>query len=594
MIESGAATRGSDAAPGAAFAIAVFAMAVLACALAAQQPSSEPANPPGALNPASPATPAPASKDPAQLEGIVLNDSTGEPLRHAHVMLNPLESGLSATGADVDDEGHFLLRNIPKGQYSLSATRDGFLGSAQPLTGGLRMPASFRLEAGQKISDLSFRLRPWAVMSGKVRYADGDFGVGVRVQMYRADHIRGRSIYSLAATTTANDRGEYRIYGLAPGAYLVAASNEAPVSSNFREQPATDAQGRELPAMGYMTTFYPNTELMSQAVAVRLNYGQELAGIDLFLRLARKLVLRGHVIDGVTGTRLSSANITLHRVDATGNGTMPTNSVVNFDKDGDFEIPAVSPGSYAVFVRAASDSGGSLLTGHTLLVVGSEDVSDLDLIATPAATWTGRIVTEGLGVFAPATPPRVTLEPRTMNAQACNATPAPVKDSGGFEFDCTVERDEIYDVYADNLPGDFYLSAVRVGGADVKTIGLPGNVASGVPFEVVVDAQGGRVSGAVAGADGVLWGGATLMLIPDPAQRRLQDYRFVSADANGRFLFHGVAPGGYTLIAWLDEVPCDVYDPNGLDRCRAAGMSVTVDRAAEQNLLFTVRPLPQP
>lgn len=576
----------------------------MAVALAAQQPSSTPSdaspdptnpvNPPGALNPAPPAPPPPAKDEPAELEGFVISDSTGQPLRRAHVVLNALENGKTSTGAEADDEGHFLLSGIPKGIYSLSAERDGFLTNSQPLSGGLRMPPAFRLESGQKITDLSFRLRPWAVISGRVRYSDGDFGVGVRVQMYRTDHIRGRNAYSLAATAVANDRGEYRIYGLAPGAYLMAASYEPPANANYREQPMRDAQGRELPAMGYMLTFYPNTELMSQAVPVRLNYGEELAGIDLYVRQARKLKLRGRVIDGVTGTVLTSANVTLERVDATGNGMLPANATVNFDREGNFEIPSVSPGSYGVFVRAAGDSSGSaILTGHTLLVVGTDDVDGIDLIANPAAAWRGAIVTEGPGAFMPSSSLRVTLEPRTVDAPPCNASPVGSQESGALEISCLVERDETYDVYADNLPADFYLSAVRVGGTDVKAIGLPGNIVSAAPFEVVLDSRGGRVSGAVAGADNVLWGGATVMLIPDPAQRRLQDYRFVSADANGRFIFHGVAPGSYILVAWLDETPCDVYDPDGLDRCRAAGMNVTVSAGTEQNLLLTAHALAQ-
>ena len=549
-------------------------------------------NPPGALNPAPPSPPEPDK--PAQIEGLVLNDATGQPLRRARVALNARDAGLESTGAEADEEGHFLLRDIPKGTYSLSASRDGFLTSAVPLTGGLRMSPVFTLDSGQKISDITFRLRPWGVLSGRVRYGDGEFGIGVQVQVYRTDHVRARSAYSLAATVTANDRGEYRIYGLVPGAYLVAASYNPPVSPNFREQPTVDTQGRELPAMGYMTTFYPNTELMSQAVPVRLNYGQELAGIDLFLRQARKLTIRGQVIDGISGTKLSSANITLERVDASGNGTMSTNAQANFKPDGDFEIPNVSPGSYGVFVKAAGDGGKSVLTGHTLLVVGSDDINGLDLLASPALPWTGRIAIEGGGAFPANTPLRVSLEPRSMSAQVCNASPTRDADSGVLEFSCDLQRDETYDVFVDNLPNDFYLSAVRVGGADVKSMGLPGSIVSGAPFEVVLDSRGGRVSGAVAGTDGVLWGGATLMLIPDPPQRRIQDYRYVYADANGRFLFHGVPPGGYILAGWLDEAPCDVYDPSGLDRCRAAGTSVTVTDGTEQNLLLTVRPVPQP
>jgi hypothetical protein len=574
-------------------------MATLVCAAAAQEPTG-PLAAPSAAPSGGPLSPSPAAEPadeklaetkpvPAQLEGFVLNDSTGQPLRRAHVVLRPMETGLSPTGSDADDQGHFLLRDIPAGQYSLAAERDGFLTSVAPLSGGQRMPASFHLGAGDKIADLLFRLRPWAVMAGRVRYDDGEFGVGVRVELYRTDHIRGRNAYSLAASTTTNDRGEFRIYGLAPGAYLIASVYNPPAISNYREQATTDSQGRELPLMGYATTFFPNTELMSQAVPVRVEYGQELAGLDLSLRLARKVTISGHVVSAVSGADLSGAAMTLERVDRSGQGTMTTNVRVNFDGKKNFQIPGVSPGSYSLYVRAAGD-GGSVLVGHALLVVGSEDVENLEVIAAPLNSWPGRIVTEGPGALPSQTAPRITAEPRSMNASICTSTGALDSVAGVLGVRCDIQRDETYDVFAENLPDDFYLSAVRVGGVDVKPFGLPGSLASGAPFEVVLDSRGGRVSGAVAGQDGAVWGGANLMLIPDPPQRRVQDYRFTSANVNGRFLFHGVAPGNYTLVAWLDETPCDVYDPDGLDRCRASGTPVTVAAGVEQTLVLTVRP----
>ncbi len=553
--------------------------AVLACCVAAQ--------PQATVAPSIPEAVAEAKTGPAQLEGLVLNDSTGQPLRRAHVTLHPLEAGLSATGTDADDQGHFALRDIAAGLYALSAERDGFLTSVAPLRGGLRMPSSFHLAPGDKLGDLTFRLRPWAVMGGRVRYDDGEFGIGVRVELYRTEHIRGRSAYNLAASAMTNDRGEFRIYGLAPGAYLIACVYDPPPTPNYREQPMTDAQGRELPAMGYTTTFFPDTELMSQAVPVRLDYGQELTGLDLSLRLTRKVEMSGHIVNAVTGRVLPDASITLERVDQTGEGTMPTNARPSFDRDNNFQITGVSPGSYRLSAQTAGDSGAAL-AGHTLLVTGNEDVDNIEVVASPLESWAGRIVTEGPGTLAHDAAPRITLEPRNMGAAVCVATAAPDPETSVLGFKCDVRRDETYDVFADNLPEDYYLSAVRTGGVDVKGFGLPGGVATRAAFDVVLDSRGGRVSGAVAGTDGAPWGSASLMLIPDPPQSRVQDYRSASADANGRFLFRGVAPGSYILIAWLDQTPCDVYDPGGLDRCRDAGASVTVSIGAEQSVLLTV------
>lgn len=573
----------------------------LPCLAAAQEPaapppSGGPLSPPSTSGSTGPDAGAPEAKPkpkpvPSELEGLVLNDSTGQPLRRARIVLNPLEAGLSATGAEADDQGHFLLRGIPDGTYSLSAERDGYLTSVAPLSGGLRMPSSFRLEGGQKITDIVFRLRPWAVMAGRVRYTDGEFGVGVRVELYRTEHVRGRSAYSLAGSAITNDRGEFRIYGLPPGAYLVASVYDPPVNPNFREQPMTDQDGRVLQPMGYTTTFYPNTELLSQAVPVRLGYGQELTGLDLSLRQAPKVSIRGRAINGVTGLAMPGATITLERVDQTGAGTMPTTARAKFDEDNNFEIANVSPGSYRVYVRAAGDAG-TVLMGHAVVEAGNDGVDNVDVIAEPPQHWQGRIETEGPGTLPPGSTPRITMEPRSISAPVCAATASLDAATGVLGFDCAVQRDEVYDVFADNLPDNYYLSAVRAGGVDVRPFGLPGTLVSRAGFDVVLDSRGGRVSGIAAGTDGVAWAGAGLMLIPDPPQRRLQDYRSTSSDANGRFVFHGVAPGNYTLIGWQDQIPCDVYDPGGLDRCRAGGTSVVVNAGAENTLTFTLRALP--
>src|SRR6266853_2997864 len=196
----------------------------------------------------------------SRIEGVVLSDFDGSPLRRARVTLEALEAGLTSITVEADDKGAFAIRNIAAGEYSLVARRDGYLDTSVSLRGALRMPRSFTLGTDQKLTDITFRLRPWATLSGKIRYDDGDPAVGVRVELYRETHLRGRSQFRLAASTPTNDRGEYRVYGLAPGAYYVAAASERAASSGDREeQDRADAQGRELPVFGYSTTFYPDT-----------------------------------------------------------------------------------------------------------------------------------------------------------------------------------------------------------------------------------------------------------------------------------------------------------------------------------------------
>ena len=73
-------------------------------------------------------------------------------------------------------------------------------------------------------------------------------------------------------------------------------------------------------------------------------------------------------------------------------------------------------------------------------------------------------------------------------------------------------------------------------------------------------------------------------LIPDPPGGRVQQYRQGASDENGVFQIHGIAPGRYILTAWLDEAPCDLYEAENLAGCRAAGITVEVQQASQQNV----------
>jgi hypothetical protein len=558
-------------------------MFIMVCAAWAQAP--DPAPPPVEI-------------PEAQIDGRVVNDLTGQPLRRAFVTLRPLQAGLSATGTQTDDQGHFLLRKIVPGTYSLAAQCDQYLATATFLRSGLRMPQSFSIAAGDQINDVSFRLRPWAVMAGKVRFDDAELAVGARVELFRAARQRGRRTYQLAGGTITDDRGEYRVFGLQPGEYFLAASYDRSLTPGFQEQPRTDAQGRELPPLGYAMTFFPATSVLSEAVPIRLEYGVERTGMDLTLRLERKVKITGTVTSAATGLKVSNGALMLARADDGNRASIPTNAKFSFDSKGTFQIPNVTPGSY--LLRAEMTEGGKSLSGQSLILVTNENADNVELIASTPQPWRGVIRVQGDTPFPSGKLPRVVLEPRSenrplvqANVQTGNAAARGADGSlTGLDLDCLVMTDDVYDVFVDNLPDDFYVSGIRAANFDVRASGLAGNQVLGGPFEIFLDARGGQVLGRVFGPDKDVWSGANLMLLPDPPDGRLQEYRSVAADQYGQFQFRGVAPGNYTLIAWLDEAPCDVYDPGALNTCRATGMSVSVDPQSSQNFDFNVKPLP--
>jgi hypothetical protein len=292
------------------------------------------------------------------------------------------------------------------------------------------------------------------------------------------------------------------------------------------------------------------------------------------------------VTDGTSGLPLSAATIFLERIDAGNSGTLPLPVRAEFDKESNFTIRQVTPGAYQVWADATSE--GHRLIGRTFLTVAGQDIDEINLLTQPAREWKGVFRIEGVpDVPGPRSnvAPRVTLEPRSERGAIAEAAPRFAAEP----FAVTVMPDETYDVFVRNLPEDFYVSAVRVNGTDVRALGLSGSMAGEVPFEIVLDSRGGRINGRVFGPNGDVWSGASMVLIPESPADHLQAYRETAADEYGLFQIAGIPPGKYTLAAWLDDAPCDVYDPDGLDGCRTSGMAVTVDASSQQTIAFNVK-----
>jgi hypothetical protein len=509
---------------------------------------------------------APANPQVNSIEGTVLNDRTGQPLPRAHVSLLPAQAGLSAVAVDADEKGGFAIRAFEAGRYSLSAARDGYLTTSICWLGNVRMQPTFAIGSKETVTGLTFRLRPFAVMAGRISFEDGEPAMNIRVEAYREFRNHLRHGYALADRAPPHDRGEYRLFGLQPGSYIVAATERPTAASE---------QVRETQALRYTTTFYPNSTKLGEAAPVLLDYGQESSGIDVSLKRVKKVKLHGHVISGLTGDAVSSATIAMQRVDAHNTASIAVSVPVTFDNDHRFEIRDVPPESYIIWAESAD--GGTALTGHAPLTVGTADIDNVELTILGPRPGSAVLVDGGVRLDDA----RLRFEPRNERGKVVEASKVAGVD--GFHF--SLVGDDLYDLFVTNLPNDFYLSAVRVNGQDMMMTGIEGAAATPErPFEVVLDPHGGRVSGRVLGSDDSLWSRASVALIPDPPKGRVQAYREGAADENGLFLLRGVGPGKYVLVAWLDEPPCDYYDPDGLANCRSMGMSVEVEEAGEQNM----------
>jgi uncharacterized protein (DUF2141 family) len=532
-----------------------------------------------------PDPPPDAAKQPGSISGTVRSDSNGYPLRRAQVLLSPAEAGGTSLAQTTDDNGKFSFPSVVPGTYSVSVQRDGYLKQTVGRIGAYKMPPIFLIQPGQDVGSFDFRMVPSSVISGKVKFDDAEPAVNLAVQLYREYHRRGRHGWEVAASALTNDRGEYRIYGLEPGSYYVAALYQSPrLPPNAEEQRRTDESGKPREEMSYAVTFYPEVQKLSDAVAVHLLPGQEVLSIDIFLTLVHTVRIHGRVTSALSGTAVEGPSITLRWNDADNTASVSAPVDVTFDKNHSFEIKGVTPGPYVIMTTGTDD--GKTLSARTAISVGDADLEVLSIVIGPQQNWKGKIVIDGdesikLPGFG------VELQPR-------RATASPVRAYLEDNLDFTIPflPQETYDLELLNAPEDTYLEAVRVGKNDRLASGLeaePG--AEPQEMEVVLSTRGGKVLGrAVTAADSaVVATGASVLLIPDPPYGRSQAYKLAYADQYGNFLIHGVAPGNYIAVAWFDQPPCEVYNPDDMAACKAQGVKLAISNDALESIQVTAR-----
>jgi hypothetical protein len=509
----------------------------------------------------------------AWIRGTVLSELTGEPLTRARVLLKSASGEAANVAAECDERGNFVIPNVIPGKYSITAQRDGYLPSASARGSGTRLPAVIDVEAGKSLSDVTLRLKRWSVIGGRIRFDDAEPAIGVLVQVFQASFARGRRSFRMVSFTRTDDRGQYRVAGLAPGSYFVAASYDRPVPDRYVQADRVDEAGQPLPQFRYATTFYPSALKLADALPLRIGAAEEADGIDLFLQQVRTVTIRGIAISGLSGEAIKSPNVSLRRLSADAHASINAAVSVAPRRDG-FEIRGVASGSYLVV--ADSMESRMRLFAQTPLVVTDANIDDLHLMLEPERIWRGKVNasdTQGVSLSSL----RVVLEPRSdLNP----ITSADVDAHGNFAI--SVVPDETYDAYVMNTPGEVYIKSIRVATSTVNREGISGRMAgSSQPIEIALSSKDGTLSGRVWNMDGSGAPGATVTVVPDPPDGRPQYYRTGFADQFGTVQVRGLAPGRYTAYAYYDDAPCDFFDTDALAECATQGFGFTASESTQ-------------
>lgn len=362
---------------------------------------------------------------------VTLDDEAQTPVRRAQVRL----TGSAASGVSLvtvtDDEGRFVFRALPAARYNINVSRQGFVGGTygQARVGqGSGAPAA--LAEGQQIADLRIRMARGAVITGRVTDEFGQPLDRAQVSLMQFRTVNGErtlapAVGAFFGLSLTDDRGEYRVFGLPAGEYVVGVAGRNTGSDlrrvsdaelEWADRPAGQPVPPRGPTIGAAPSYYPGTTDPGAAVPVRVNPGEERTGIDFTAGYVRTATVSGR-IEMPDGTAPRTMQVNLFNEARVATPFLIGTMFVRTNPDGTFTTASVTPGRYSLIARAASPApagaqagppaGGrgappalNLWAQREVLVTG-DDVTGVHVTLAPGMVISGRLTFDGAQTAPP-------------------------------------------------------------------------------------------------------------------------------------------------------------------------------------------------
>lgn len=537
----------------------------------------------------------------ARIRGSVVDAATGTPVRRATMRLRMTPATATWT-AITDGNGAFEFPGLPAGRFTLTASKGGFitLGPGQKAPRDRARP--IQTSEGSTVDLPPIALPRGGVITGRIVDEYGDVVPEITVQAYRAQYMQGIRRLTSVRSAQTNDIGQFRIYGLQPGTYYVAATAQAADGSPIQfTEPGTQAVRG---GGGLAPTFFPGTVSAEDAQRIEVTAGTEVPGVDFSLLPARLARISGVVVDS-RGRPATGHAVLLSPDRPDGARLLGGVPVAETDGAGRFTLENVAPNEYRLDVRAAAYfeamAQGSR-AGQTQqadapefasvpLTVTGEDLAGVSVRLTAGHQVTGRIVVEG----AEPDPRmldalRVSVMPGSGGASAAMlAAHAPVAADGTFQVRGLMGRRF---VRVNGLPRGWALKSVRAGGIDITDEGI--EILENVEgMEIVVTTTPTLVLGVVTDAAGALVPEAAVIIFPEARERRTGPHnRYVTTvrtGADGKFEARALPVGTYFAIAVPDLQDGEWAEPDNLDRLAAHATRFMLSDGGTATIALRVR-----
>ena len=507
----------------------------------------------------------------ASIGGLVTSADTNSPVRRAQVRATSADTR-SARLSTTDADGRFELRDLPAGRWTISATKGGFVtqqfGQRHPfesvepidLADGQRFTANFTLSRGSAIT-------------GRVSDEFGDSITGARVQVLRSQVQQGRRrLVPTANGAQTDDTGAFRVFGLAPGEYYVAASLQAaPADSSTNP-------------VSYAPTYFPGTGNIADAQRITLTLGTEQSGINFVLQPVRAVRVSGTVVDSNGAPTQALLNLT--PAGFGDDGGLQLGNPARVLPDGSFTILNVVPGEYVLTVNGRPNGNATPEVASMPVTVGNDDLAGVSIATSKGGTIRGTIVADNNAKVATT---NIQVSVQALRPAPGNFQPrTQVSSAGTFELNGLIGAQVLR---VDRLPDGWTVKSIRANGRDITDTALEFRGAEAATVQVVLTNRISEVSGAVK-ANGQPVTSASVVLFPEDAAQWVfpsRRVRMVRVDQTGVFRAQSLPPGERYLAVAVDYLEQGEFqDPLFLERMRGRATAFSLTDGENKNVDLTL------
>lgn len=465
----------------------------------------------------------------------------------------------AAHRAITDDQGNYKITNVSPGKYELNVAAAGFIPAP-----GLYSNKTFLISKSEIVENADFALVRGGVITGKVTDSDGRPLIEEQVLVFPVEPSREYFRY-ISPHARTDDRGIYRMFGVPPGKYRVAAGDDGDFGSR---------------GGGYRRTFHPAAPEVSQGTIIEVTEGSVATDVDITLPdPIAYYSAHGRIIDGDTGQPLANITYGVEKyLNENSSSGLTTGAVTN--KDGEFKLENLSPGKYAVFVEVPADSNWR--ADYVRFEVSDQDVTGLIVKATKGASASGVIVLEGTHdktIHEKLNKARVYAYASNPESTRSSTVSSTINPDGSFRIGGLQPGMVSFGI----LVQRFHVVRVERGGL-VQPQGIEIKEREQVTgLRLIANYANGAIQGMVKLDGGSIPANARLGV----RMKRLDDTTPFSGsnesaqvDARGQFSAEGLLPGTYEVTAIY------IADPNS--RGRRTTQQVVVTNGAVANVTLTI------